>query len=41
MLVANEIGTIQYFGIMSDDLETEYTELNSSILIESAGIRAG
>ena len=26
---------------MSDDLETEYTELNSSILIESAGIRAG
>jgi hypothetical protein len=41
MLVANEIGTIQYFGIMSDDLETEYIELNSSILIESAGIRAG
>ena len=41
ILVANEVGTIQYFGIMSPDLETEYTELNSNILSESVGIRSG
>lgn len=41
ILVANEVGTIQYFGIMSDDLETEYIEQNSNILSESVGIRSG
>lgn len=41
LIVANEIGTVQYFGIMSADLETEYAESNSNILSFETGYRAG